>query len=53
VPPEIPGLASLHHERFDGSGYPRGLRGDAIALFGLIAGIVDTYDTLTAPSAVR
>jgi HD-GYP domain-containing protein (c-di-GMP phosphodiesterase class II) len=49
IPPELPGLASLHHERFDGSGYPRGLRGDAIALPGLIAGIVDTFDTLTAP----
>ena len=49
VPPELPGLASLHHERFDGSGYPRGLRGDAIALSGLIAGIVDAFDTLTAP----
>jgi len=49
VPPELPGLASLHHERFDGTGYPRGLRGDAIALPGLIAGIVDGYDTLTAP----
>jgi HD-GYP domain-containing protein (c-di-GMP phosphodiesterase class II) len=49
VPPELPGLASLHHERFDGSGYPRGLRGNAIAFFGLIAGIVDAFDTLTAP----
>lgn len=49
LPPELPGLASLHHERFDGSGYPRGLRGDGIAMPGLIAGIVDTYDTLTAP----
>jgi len=49
VPAEIPALASLHHERFDGSGYPRGLRGNAIAFYGLIAGIVDTYDTLTAP----
>ena len=49
LPPELPGLASLHHERFDGTGYPRGLRGDAIALLGLIAGIVDTFDTLTAP----
>jgi HD-GYP domain-containing protein (c-di-GMP phosphodiesterase class II) len=46
---ELPGLASLHHERFDGRGYPRGLRGDAIALSGLIAGIVDAFDTLTAP----
>ena len=49
VPAELPGLASLHHERFDGSGYPRGLRGDAIALIGMIAGIVDGYDSLTAP----
>jgi HD-GYP domain-containing protein (c-di-GMP phosphodiesterase class II) len=49
VPAELPGLASLHHERYDGSGYPRGLRGPGIALFGLIAGIVDTFDTLTAP----
>ena len=49
LPPDLPGLASLHHERFDGSGYPRGLRGDAIAIAGLIAGIVDTFDTLTAP----
>ena len=49
IPAELPGLASLHHERFDGTGYPRGLRGGAIALFGLIASIVDTYDTLTAP----
>jgi HD-GYP domain-containing protein (c-di-GMP phosphodiesterase class II) len=49
LPPELSGLASLHHERFDGSGYPRGLRGAGIALFGLIAGIVDTFDTLTAP----
>ena len=49
LPPELPGLASLHHERFDGSGYPRGLRGGGIALFGLIAGLVDTFDTLTAP----
>lgn len=49
LPPELPGLASLHHERFDGAGYPRGLRGDAIAFPGLIAGIVDAFDTLTAP----
>ena len=47
---DLPGLAALHHERYDGSGYPRGLRREAIALPGLIAGIVDTFDTLTAPS---
>jgi HD-GYP domain-containing protein (c-di-GMP phosphodiesterase class II) len=49
IPAELPGLASLHHERYDGSGYPRGLRGDAIALSGSIAAIVDAFDTLTAP----
>jgi HD-GYP domain-containing protein (c-di-GMP phosphodiesterase class II) len=49
LPPELPGLASLHHERYDGTGYPRGLRGDAIAFPGLIAGIVDAFDSLTAP----
>jgi HD-GYP domain-containing protein (c-di-GMP phosphodiesterase class II) len=50
VPADLAGLASLHHECYDGSGYPRGLRGEAIALPGLIAGIVDAFDTLTAPS---
>ena len=50
LPPDLPGFASLHHERLDGGGYPRGLRGEAIALVGLIAGIVDAFDTLTAPA---
>ncbi len=49
LPAELPGFASLHHEHFDGTGYPRGLRGSAIALPGMIAAIVDTFDTLVAP----
>ena len=49
LPAELPGLASLHHERYDGSGYPRGLKGNAIPLLGSIAMIVDTFDMLTAP----
>src|SRR6187549_3154855 len=32
IPPELPGLASLHHERYDGSGYPHGLRASQIGL---------------------
>lgn len=40
-----------HHEREDGSGYPNGLSGDQIPLFGRIAGIVDSYDAMTSPRA--
>jgi HD-GYP domain-containing protein (c-di-GMP phosphodiesterase class II) len=50
LPAELPGLASLHHERYDGSGYARGLKGGAISQTGAIAGIVDTFDMLTAPA---
>lgn len=36
-----------HHERMNGSGYPRGLVGDEIAIFGRMAGIVDCFAALT------
>jgi HD-GYP domain-containing protein (c-di-GMP phosphodiesterase class II) len=48
LPPRLAQLAMLHHERLDGSGYPRRLKGDDIGLIGSIAGIVDTFDALTA-----
>ena len=35
-----------HHERLDGSGYPRGLRGTQIPLPARVAGLVDTYDAM-------
>lgn len=38
-----------HHEKLDGSGYPDGLKGDAIPLLAQIMGIVDVYDALTTP----
>lgn len=42
-----------HHERLDGSGYPRGLRGDAISLGGRIIGAADQFDALSSPRAYR
>jgi HD-GYP domain-containing protein (c-di-GMP phosphodiesterase class II) len=48
-PAELPALAALHHERFDGSGYPDHLKGPEIGLFGSIAGLVDCFDALTRP----
>ena len=49
--PEIPDIARKivrqHHERVDGSGYPRGLKGDEISLYGKMFAIVDTYDAVT------
>ena len=40
-------VAALHHERLDGSGYPRGLRGDAIGPAGRVLAAADVYQALT------
>jgi HD-GYP domain-containing protein (c-di-GMP phosphodiesterase class II) len=48
LPPQLAELALLHHERHDGSGYPKKLGGKEIGLMGSIAAIVDTFDALTA-----
>ncbi|MBB5021335.1 HD-GYP domain-containing protein [Desulfurispira natronophila] len=37
-----------HHERFDGTGYPRGLKGDQISTYGQMAAVVDVYDAITS-----
>jgi HD-GYP domain-containing protein (c-di-GMP phosphodiesterase class II) len=42
-----------HHERYDGSGYPAGLVGDAIALPAKIIGAVDCYVAMTSPRSYR
>jgi HD-GYP domain-containing protein (c-di-GMP phosphodiesterase class II) len=41
-------MIATHHERHDGSGYPRHLKADQIPLFGRIAGLVDSYDAITS-----
>jgi len=38
-----------HHERLDGSGYPRGLKDKQIGAFGRMAGIVDCFSAMTSP----
>ena len=48
LPPGLPELAALHHERHDGSGYPRGLKGRDIGMMGSIGAICDTFDALTS-----
>ncbi|WP_372022224.1 two-component system response regulator (plasmid) [Tistrella mobilis] len=39
-------IAHTHHEKWDGSGYPRGLAGDAIPLSGRLMAVADVYDAL-------
>jgi putative two-component system response regulator len=46
-------IAWTHHERVDGTGYPRGLAGDDIPLEGRIVAVVDVYDALTSDRPYR
>jgi len=41
-------IAHTHHEKFDGSGYPQGLTGKEIPLFGRIVAVADVFDALTS-----
>jgi len=45
--------ALQHHEKFNGSGYPKGESGDEIHLFGRIVGVVDVYDALISDRPYR
>ena len=46
-------IVYTHHEWWDGTGYPRGLRGEEIPLAGRIMALVDVYDALVEPRPYR
>ena len=41
-------ICRYHHERYDGSGYPDGLKGDEVPLCAQVVGLVDAYDALVS-----
>lgn len=44
---EIAKYVLEHHERWDGTGYPKGLKGEEISLFGRIIAVADAFDAMT------
>lgn len=46
--PRVVEMVATHHERYNGTGYPRGLRGSEIPIAGRILGLIDSYDALTS-----
>lgn len=50
---EAADIVHSHHERFDGSGYPQGLKGEVIPLGARLFAVVDVYDALTSTRPYR
>lgn len=46
-------IAWTHHEKFDGTGYPRGLKGEQIPLEGRLAAVADVFDALSSDRVYR
>ncbi len=46
-------IALTHHERFDGSGYPRGLKGENIPLYGRIVALADCFDAFASQRSYK
>lgn len=51
--PKVKTGALSHHERFDGKGYPEGLRGDQISKEARILAVADAYDAMSSPRSFR
>ena len=50
---ELAEFVLAHHERWDGKGYPKGIKGEEIPLQARIAAVADAYDAMTSKSAYR
>ena len=50
---EARNMASYHHERWDGKGYPEGLHGEVIPLSARIMAVADVFDALTSPRVYK
>ncbi len=50
---DLAALVRHHHERYDGSGYPDGLSGDAIPLGAQIVGLLDAYNAIVSPRSYK
>lgn len=51
--PELAQVARWHHERYDGSGYPDGLKGEEIPIFARIISVCDAYDAMSSERSYR
>lgn len=51
--PNVSVGAKYHHERYDGKGYPEGLKGESIPLIARVIGLVDSYDAMTSNRVYR
>jgi len=53
LPPEVIRFVEDHHERLDGSGYPRGIRDEEVSIQARIAAVADMYDAITTVRPYR
>jgi len=53
LPPEVFEVVLFHHERYDGKGYPYGLRGDEIPIGAQIVSVADAFDAMTSDRPYR
>ena len=53
ISPDLPIGANYHHERYDGKGYPEGLKGEEIPEIARIIAVADTYDAMASKRSYR